>query len=257
MVTLTTSALLGCIFAAAASASPSARALARGVKGPAKAAALNIPKLADRLSLVSSSKCKRTGVGGIRAAMESPETPDRGWKHLDSMYGKVYDNMLFREENGWDPMGLARNVDPATVDRFRDSELVHGRIGMLAILGQLFGEVHHPLFPDATGTAWEQYVAIGKVAGPMFLYGFMAHVHIQEAGRFADRFDGIEKLKAGQEPGVYGWDPLGLAPKNDEDLLRLKNQEVNNGRLAMVAALGVLAEEARTGVPVMSKFVDL
>jgi len=32
-------------------------------------------------------------------------------------YGKVYDNMLFREENGWDPMGLARNVDPATVDR--------------------------------------------------------------------------------------------------------------------------------------------
>jgi len=60
-------------------------------------------------------------------------------------------------------------------------------------------------------------------------------------------------LKDGKEGGNYGFDPLSLMPKNADAAEKRKNQELNNGRLAMLAALGVLAEEAKTGVPVADK----
>jgi len=42
-------------------------------------------------------------------------------------------------------------------------------------------------------------------------------------------------------------------PKDAAGQSARKAQEVNNGRLAMLAALGILAEEGKTGVPVMDK----
>lgn len=65
------------------------------------------------------------------------------------------------------------------------------------------------------------------------------------------------QLWADEEPGAYGWDPLSLMPKTEEAKLVRNNQEVNNGRLAMVAALGMLAEEALTGKPVADKIIPL
>mmetsp|Transcript_7449 Transcript_7449/g.10475 ORF Transcript_7449/g.10475 Transcript_7449/m.10475 type:complete len:220 (+) Transcript_7449:107-766(+) len=150
-----------------------------------------------------------------------------GYQHLDGMYGKVYDNVIFRNKNGWDPAGLVKDADAAKIDRYRDSELVHGRMAMLAILGQLFAEAYHPLFPAATGTAWQQYETVNSIAGPMFLYGFMAHVHGQEGLRYSERYESLGKLKEGQQPGVYGWDPLNLGKHLTEDEKAARNaQEV-------------------------------
>lgn len=46
--------------------------------------------------------------------------------------------------------------------RYRDSEVIHGRAAMLAILGQLVAERYHPVMPEATGTAWEQFVQFNE-----------------------------------------------------------------------------------------------
>merc|ERR1719158_572050 len=60
-------------------------------------------------------------------------------------------------------------------------------------------------------------------------------------------------MKADHQPGDWGFDPLGLKPK-DAWLERrelqwkdMQNKELNNGRLAMIAAAGMIAQELATG----------
>jgi len=45
----------------------------------------------------------------------------------------------------------------------------------------------------------------------------------------------------------YGFDPLNLKPKDAAELKTLQIKELNNGRLAMLAAAGILAQEMLTG----------
>ncbi len=59
--------------------------------------------------------------------------------------------------------------------------------------------------------------------------------------------------------GELGFDPLGLAPEDSEELKILKNKELNNGRLAMIAIAGfVLQEVAEPGVEIFEHlFFDI
>merc|ERR1712217_371023 len=57
----------------------------------------------------------------------------------------------------------------------------------------------------------------------------------------------LRKQTPDATPGDYGWDPLGLKPKDAKAFKELQNKELNNGRLAMLAAAGILAQEAVTG----------
>jgi hypothetical protein len=40
----------------------------------------------------------------------------------------------------WDPLGLAEKADANTLKRYREAEVTHGRVAMLATLGFLAGE---------------------------------------------------------------------------------------------------------------------
>merc|ERR1711988_503665 len=46
----------------------------------------------------------------------------------------------------WDPFGLAAQTSEGTVAYFREAELKHGRVCMLASVGFIVGEKFHPLF---------------------------------------------------------------------------------------------------------------
>jgi hypothetical protein len=48
-------------------------------------------------------------------------------------------------------------------------------------------------------------------------------------------------------PGDIGFDPLGLKPTDPEEFKAMRERELNNGRLAMLAAAGFMAQEAVTG----------
>merc|ERR1719487_3176286 len=46
----------------------------------------------------------------------------------------------------FDPLGLATDLDLTEMKRFREAEVTHGRVSMLAVLGFLTAESFHPLF---------------------------------------------------------------------------------------------------------------
>lgn len=48
-------------------------------------------------------------------------------------------------------------------------------------------------------------------------------------------------------PGDIGWDPLYIKPKDPKLLLEMQNKELNNGRIAMLGAAGMIAQELVTG----------
>jgi len=50
-----------------------------------------------------------------------------------------------------------------------------------------------------------------------------------------------------KELADYGFDPLNIKPEDPEELKILENKELNNGRLAMVGAAGMIAQELVTG----------
>eukprot|EP00607_Mallomonas_marina_P011046 CAMPEP_0182424772 /NCGR_PEP_ID=MMETSP1167-20130531/11027_1 /TAXON_ID=2988 /ORGANISM="Mallomonas Sp, Strain CCMP3275" /LENGTH=153 /DNA_ID=CAMNT_0024604841 /DNA_START=795 /DNA_END=1256 /DNA_ORIENTATION=- len=61
---------------------------------------------------------------------------------------------------------------------------------------------------------------------------------------------GLGNLKEGYSNGDYGFDPLQLAPRTAREYRRMQEKELNNGRLAMVAFVGMFVQEYTTGIPV-------
>jgi len=54
-------------------------------------------------------------------------------------------------------------------------------------------------------------------------------------------------MKEDHVPGDLGFDPLGIKPKTKQEFKTMQTKEINNGRLAMIAAAGMIAQEIATG----------
>jgi hypothetical protein len=61
-------------------------------------------------------------------------------------------------------------------------------------------------------------------------------------------------LRANYSPGDLGFDPLGLKPTDPVELKILQTKELQNGRLAMLAAAGFLAQELVDGKGILEHF---
>merc|ERR1711879_668478 len=139
----------------------------------------------------------------------------------------------------WDPAGFSENGNVAA---YRRAELKHGRVCMQASLGIIVSEKFHPIF-DAWGEG--PYVSavathFTETARTNFWPAFWIMAAGHELATSLADYDG-------KELGDYGFDPLGLRPEDPEELKVLENKELNNGRLAMVSAAGMIAQELVTG----------
>jgi len=118
---------------------------------------------------------------------------------------------------------------------------MHGRQAMLATVGfvapGLFGKL--PI-------AWTKDVSLNPLEAqyqlpPEVVYQVAISIFIAESLR-AQIIYGKENV-----PGDHGFDPFGWAPKDPEALKVMKTKEVLNGRLAMIAIVGMYAQLKVTG----------
>merc|ERR1711939_1028386 len=95
----------------------------------------------------------------------------------------------------FDPLGFSQNVDELEMNRLRECELTHGRVGMLASAGFLVQEFWHPLFTADGGPAIEQ---IPKLPPPLW-FGMTLAIGICETIRiqkgWSNPYEGMENVQ--------------------------------------------------------------
>mmetsp|Transcript_13240 Transcript_13240/g.20628 ORF Transcript_13240/g.20628 Transcript_13240/m.20628 type:complete len:211 (-) Transcript_13240:109-741(-) len=155
----------------------------------------------------------------------------------------------------FDPLDLAAKADENTLRRYREAEVQHGRVGMLAVVGFLVGEK-----VEGTSFLWD-----ASIKGPAITHlaqvpsEFWALLTVGIAAAETKRaeigwvepenvpFDQPGLLRDEYYPGDIGFDPLGLKPEDDAEFSEMVTKELQHGRLAMLAAAGCIAQELTDG----------
>lgn len=171
--------------------------------------------------------------------------------------------------DNWDPLRAISNQSEDVIRAYRESELIHCRVAMLAFLGIAVGEKWHPLFGgEIGGTAVDQFMAFPPALyGGFFVLAMFAEqlrvdrafsaesATAETAFMSQDEVVWQSSYRADYVHGDLGWDPLGVKPTDDAEMRKMQTKELNNGRLAMFGVMGILAEEANTGVSFYDKFL--
>lgn len=161
----------------------------------------------------------------------------------------------------WDPLGLAEKATDLELKKYQEAELKHGRVAMAAVLGSLVAENFHPLFDlgnDIGPSIYHFQLIEAKV--PWFFEAAIFVIGVFEANNIArgwqkqdPRSKGIAELKEDYVVGDLGFDPLGLLGDNFEEK---RTKELNNGRLAMIAIMGLWAQELIDGKEILAHFAS-
>ncbi|KAL3793217.1 hypothetical protein HJC23_000759 [Cyclotella cryptica] len=163
--------------------------------------------------------------------------------------------------DGFDPLGFCDRESYETMKTFRESEVTHGRVAMLAVVGFLVTEQpleFHPLFNIGSkdiGPAIRHLDEVRAVA-PVFFEILAVAIGASELRRALIGWEvGTGKnLQDNYYPGDIGFDPFGLKPQSAQEFDTMATKELNNGRLAMLAAIGFIAQELVNGKEI---FVNL
>jgi len=155
----------------------------------------------------------------------------------------------------FDPLGFAEKADANTLKRYREAELTHGRVAMLAVVGFLVGEkVEGSSFLFDASIRGPAITHLSQVPAPFWTLLAIAIAKIEldraQYGWVSPRDAPIDQpglLRADYIPGDLGFDPLGLKPDSPDAFFEMQTKELQNGRLAMLAAAGFLAQELTDG----------
>eukprot|EP00977_Amphora_coffeiformis_P019964 scaffold7720_cov149-Amphora_coffeaeformis.AAC.1 len=123
---------------------------------------------------------------------------------------------------------------------------------MLAVVGFLVQENpvnFHPFFEaegKSLGPAIYHLDEVRAVAPSFFtlLSTFIGFAELNRALRgWKAPKEGPWTLQEDYFPGDIGFDPLGLKPSDPDEFYELSTKELQNGRLAMLASMGFIAQE--------------
>jgi len=156
---------------------------------------------------------------------------------------------------GFDPLGFAKN--PELLMEYREAEIKHSRLAMLAAIGWPMSELYdikianmlnsQPIL-DATDRAPSVFNGGMEKINPVF-WGFCVGLTA------AIDLYGVSRARTvdGYTPGDLGWDPVGFYPTDEKDRMNMQLAEVKHGRLAMIAVTGFSVQEFVTGIGIVDE----
>jgi hypothetical protein len=130
----------------------------------------------------------------------------------------------------FDPLGLSKSIDQATFDQYRTAELKHGRVAMLAVFGYVTPEIF----------TWPGNVAPGLPFSEV-PHGLAALEAIPSLGWAQIIF----LIGAVDYYGYLGDFPGGKPLLDAEELEKRTVQELQHGRLAMLATLELFRHDSQ------------
>eukprot|EP00529_Nitzschia_sp_RCC80_P001442 CAMPEP_0113452300 /NCGR_PEP_ID=MMETSP0014_2-20120614/6776_1 /TAXON_ID=2857 /ORGANISM="Nitzschia sp." /LENGTH=237 /DNA_ID=CAMNT_0000343669 /DNA_START=113 /DNA_END=826 /DNA_ORIENTATION=- /assembly_acc=CAM_ASM_000159 len=157
---------------------------------------------------------------------------------------------------GFDPFGFA-GADKASLLYMREAEIKHSRLAMLAVVGWPLAELWDKTLADAVGlptlltkTGESPSILNGGLekVSPAYWVAIAALAGIVE----------LENMKAKDDkkdyvPGDCNFDPLGMFPSDKQGQMDMMTKEIKHGRIAMMALLGFVVQEAVYGMPVVAE----
>merc|ERR1712232_690706 len=156
----------------------------------------------------------------------------------------------------FDPCKLSVDIDGTPLAYYREAELKHGRLAMLGSLGIIAGEAFSPLFgateriPAVQQFGKAQPAVPAQFWGAVFVAASFVELFMLNKQQMSTERDYNNPLQAGD----FDWDPLGLRPKDPANFKSMQNKEILNGRLAMIAVTGMIAQELVQGKQMFSLF---
>merc|ERR1719191_1726500 len=188
-----------------------------------------------------------------------------GWDLVDTKtkdkLSKVLDEVKYKESllagvsapfGYFDPLGFSSDISGGKLLFYREVELKHGRVAMLASLGIVVGENFHPLFggdidvpaifafqQTPLETFWPAVVAAIAIPEIFSVFTFENPASRDADGKPAQPWT----IRKDHMPGDLGFDPMGLKPTDPKELFEMQTKELNNGRLAMIAIAGMVVQE--------------
>jgi hypothetical protein len=151
----------------------------------------------------------------------------------------------------FDPLGFTKEMELNEVKRFREAEVMHSRVAMMATIGYIIGEstptitygmdIHHTIannqLPEVpTAVLFQFFLAINIIEALRASLGWV-EPGVGELFTLRDKY----------YPGDIGFDPLGFKPKDANDFASMQEKELSNGRLAMLAVAGMCVQEQING----------
>merc|ERR1719230_1590178 len=137
----------------------------------------------------------------------------------------------------FDPLGFSKDASPETMKKFREAELKHGRVAMLACFGMIGADATSLIprvFKDYSSNPLLAVVQTPKLGWLQILTFIM----------FIEVLGILNSRRPDYEPGNF----LGTSQwEMDATWESYQTKELNNGRLAMFGAIGMLVGSYITG----------
>jgi hypothetical protein len=148
----------------------------------------------------------------------------------------------------FDPLGFCQQgISLNDVKRYREAEVQHGRVSMIAAVGYFAGEaIKGPFSIDGPANDQLQQMPTAAFA---FLTLAIGATELKRAtiGWVEPDLGSWSKtlftLRDSYYPGDLGFDPLGLKPTDAKKFATMQTKELQNGRLAMIGVAGMCAQE--------------
>ncbi|CAM9487456.1 unnamed protein product [Ectocarpus sp. 13 AM-2016] len=154
----------------------------------------------------------------------------------------------------FDPLGLADGAEVGAIKLWREAEMKHGRVAILAVsfLLLLNGSTFllHPFFmgPDCIGPAVGHFQEISARFPDLWAFSLLGMALVEyntitKAYAEPSFVTGECGLRDDYSLGDLGFDPLNLKPTDQAALETMQTKELNNGRLAMICIADMLVQE--------------